>query len=280
MIISKSLKYYQDKARIDKANNQKTAYKIQFYNNFLIDEYVKSYNEGNPNKPATAVMWANLSILNKPEVYKNYNKIVNSRFTSNDNLFKMITKNKANKDLNRIVETEVNRISKNIDYTEQVLKKYEIPLKEYESFKNTQRNRSVANRQEILQQVAIKSNDLLVSEGLNINNNVFSYRNLETTAESLMRQSQMSSKHEEILSVNENYSSEGKDEPYKNKRWVWTGEGNTTRHESNNMQERKVEEPFVIVNDNTLEIDELMYPSDPAGSPSNVIICYCEVEYF
>ena len=280
MLLRRTRKFYIDKVRIDKSVNQRTAYKIQLYNNYQVDELVKKYNEGETiNKPAQALLWADLAVLNKPEVYRNYNRIINSKYTSNDNLNKLLVKNKANKDLNRIVEAELERIVKNLDYVEQVMQRYEIPQQEYEDFKRKQRDKSMANRKEILEQVAIKANDLLVSEGLNIPSNVFTYRNLEATAENLLRQSQMQSKHEEINSINDNYINQGKNAVYTGKEWIWTGAGKTTRHASNHLQKRQVNEPFIIVNDETLDIDELMYPSDPDGSFSNTFICYCEVEY-
>ena len=244
-----------------------------------VDEYVKSFNEGSPKKPPASMLWVDLAILNKPNVYANYNRIINSKYTSNDAFNNMLIKNSANKDLNRIVEANVERIAKNLDYVEQVMSKYDVPQKAYEDMLASQKNKSIANRQEILKDVAIKSNDLLVSEGLNIPSNVFSYRDIETSAESLLRQSQMISQHELHTSINDEYISEGKEPPYKTKKWIWTGAGKTTRHESNNMQEVPINDYFVVVNDSTLEIDLMMHPSDPAGSPANAYICYCEVEY-
>ena len=129
--MQKSQAYFNNKAKIDKALHEKTAYKIQFYNNQLVDNYVEKYPDaGESSRPVSAVIYAELSILNKPEVYKNYNRIINSKFTSNDNFFKMLVRNKAQKNLNSIVEAEVERISKNLDYVEQVLKKYEVPTNE------------------------------------------------------------------------------------------------------------------------------------------------------
>lgn len=279
-MILKSREYFQHKAGINKKQNQSTAYKIQLYNNNLVDDVVKKYNTGEVNvKTPESVLYAGLSILNKPEIYKHYNHIINSKYTSNDNLDKLLIKNKANRELDRVVSAEVERISKNLEYVEQVMRQYEIPQKKYEEFKAKQKNRSIANRQQILKEVAIQANDLRVSEGLNINNNVFSYRNLESTAENLLRQSQMTSKHEEINSINDNYVNQGKNPVYNGKEWIWTGIGKTTRHASNHLQRRHLNEPFVIVNDTTLEIDELMFPCDPEGGFSNAWICYCELEY-
>lgn len=279
MIWKKSKKYFQKKVAIDKAQNQSTARKIQLYNDWQIDKLVERMNNGETGvKPSTNMLMVDLSILNKPEVYRNYNRIVNSPYTSNDNLFKLLTKDKANANLNKIVEAEVERVANNIEYVEQVLKHYNIPQKMYEQYKAEQKANSMASRQKILNDIAIKANDLLVSEGINIPN-MYNYRNIEATAENLLRQSQMQSKHEEINSINDNYESEGKEKPYKSKEWVWTGIGKTTRHASNHLQKRQLNEPFIIINDETLDIDELMYPSDPDGSPSNTFICYCEVEY-
>lgn len=278
--MQKSQAYFNNKAKIDKAFHRKTAYKIQFYNNQLVDKYVERYNDaGESSKPVSAVIYAELSILNKPEVYKNYNRIINSKFTSNDNFFKMLVRNKAQKNLNSIVEAEVERISKNLDYVEKVLQTYEIPTKQYQKLVNQQAEKSLANRRQILEQVAIKNNDLLVSEGLNIPSNVFSYRDLELTAQSLLRESQMTAGFEEARSINQHYLDEGKDAIYNSKVWIHTHGGKTTRHMSNHMQRVRFDEPFIVVNDTTLEIDEMMYPCDPAGSASNAFICYCEVEY-
>ena len=281
MIFRKNRKYYQHKAFLDKQANRSTAYQIQLYNDRLIDKYVESFSsdEDLTVKPTNSQLWVELSILNRPDVYKNYQRIINSKYTSNEAFDNILIKNKANKELNRIVEAEVERISKNLDYVEQVMRKYNVPFDEYKRLIKEQKTNSVGNRQRILKDVAIKANDLLVSDGLNIPSNVFSYRNLEATAENLLRQSQMMSKHEEINAINDNYVSEGKDKVYNGKEWIWTGAGKTTRHASNHLQKRQLNEPFIIVNDATLEIDDLMYPSDPNGSYGNTFICYCEVNY-
>lgn len=279
MTIHKSINYFQKKATIDKAFHEKTAKKIQVYANKKVDELVENFNDaGAMNTVSPAILIAELSILNKPEVFKNYNKIINSPYTSNDNLNKMLINNKAKKDLDNVVKSQVERISKNLDYVNQVMRTYEIPQQEYKRLLNEQANKSVANRQKILKEVAIKSNDLLVSEGLNIPS-AYTYRDLELTAQSLLRQSQMTAGFEEKEQINQNYLDNGKNEVYTHKQWIHTHGGATTRHESNHMQKVPFDEPFIVVNDATLEIDEMMYPCDPAGSFSNAWICYCEVDY-
>ena len=53
-------KYFINKADKNKRLAKRTAYKIQQYNNFVMDEYVKSVDDGNPNKPTPSLLWAYL----------------------------------------------------------------------------------------------------------------------------------------------------------------------------------------------------------------------------
>lgn len=281
MTIHKSIAYFNKKATIDKAYHRSTAYKIQYYANMKIDEFVENFDTaGVSSRTPDSVLMAELSILNKPEVYKNYNRIINSPYTSNSNFMKMLIKNKANKDLNNVVEAELTRISKNLDYVEQVMKKYNIPSEEYKRLLNQQKEKSVAHRQEILKQVAVETGEILSSEGFDIPSDFFTYRDVETTVQSMLRQSQMTAGYEEKTQINQEYMDEGKEPVYTGKTWIHTHAGETTRHMSNHMQKVPFDEPFIVVNDATLEIDEMMYPCDPDGSFSNAWICYCEVEYF
>lgn len=279
MIIPKSMRYFQEKVRIDKANHRKTAQKIQFYNDKLIDNLVENHEiAGEASKPPKSMIMAELSILNKPEIYKYYNRIIQSPYVNKDAIHKMIIKNKANKNLERVVLAELKSISKNLDYCNEVLNNYEVPIKDYKKLVKKQEKESVANRKQILEKVAIKANDLLVSEGLNIPTHVFQYKQLETTAQALLRESQMTAKFEEVTTINESAVEEGKDPIFTHKSWVNTGRKNT-RHMHNHGQTVEIDEPFLVMHDKTLQIDEMMYPCDPAGSWANAWICYCDVDY-
>ena len=161
MNTSKKTKYFINKSQSNKRIAKRTAYKIQQYNNFVIDDYVKSVDEGNPNKPSEAMLWVDLAVLNKPSVYKNYQKIITSKYTSNDAFHKMLIRNKAQKDLNRVVESQVERIAKNVDFVESTLKNFEMPLNEYHRMLDEQKNRSVANRRRVMEEVAVARGDIM-----------------------------------------------------------------------------------------------------------------------
>ena len=272
-------KYWINKSIIEKRENQRAAYYIQVYNNNVIDKYIEDFsNDETIAKPSQATLYSDLWILNKPHVNKQYQRIINSKYTSDKALFQMLMKDKANARLTTVVEAELERINKNLDYTEKVLKSHELNLKEYQ--KIAKRESAIANRKDIMQR-SVKDLDFVRSQfGVNIQPNVFSYRDLENTAEALNRQTQMAATWDEYEAINAEASEKGLPDVYTQKEWIWTGEGKTTRHQSNNGQIVGFYETFTIVNDANGDVDDLMYPCDPSGSFSNTGICYCQMRAF
>ena len=215
----------------------------------------------------------------KPSVYSNYQKIINSKYTSDSAFQKMLIRNKAEKDLNRVVENQVNRMAKNVDYVEATLRNYEIPIQEYHKMLDAQKNRSVANRRQVMEEVAVARGDILVSEGLNIPSS-YTYRDLDVLSEQLLRESQSASEWEEVQAMNNEAEAQGKDALYTKKKWVWTGAGKTTRHaEMESYPVIDLDNTFQVVDENTDTVDEMLYPRDTSGSFENVAGCVCEIEY-
>ena len=272
-------KYWERKSLIEKKQNKLSAYYIQVYNNNVIDKYVEDkINEENAPRPTQALLYSDLYVLNKPEVYKQYNRIINSKYTSNSAMQQMIIRNKADARLNTIVETELGRINKNLDYTEKVLGTYEINLKEYQ--KIAKRESAIANRKNIMER-SVKDLDFIRSEfGVNIPSNVFTYRDLDITAEALNRQTQMGATFEEYDAINQEARLNGLPDVYTEKEWIWTNEGQTTRHSANDGQTVGFYDYFQCIHDVTGEIEPLMYPCDPNGSLENTWICYCQFRAF
>ena len=256
-----------------------SAYYIQVYNNNVVDKFIKDWtNDENVARPTQAMLYGDLYVLNKPHVYKQYNRIINSKYTSDKALQQMLIRNKADARLNTIVESELARINGNLDYTEKVLKTYELNLKEYQ--KIAKREKAIANRKNIMER-SVKDRDFLSSKfGINIQPNVFSYRDLDITAEALNRQTQMAATWEEYDAINQEARLNGKPDVYTEKEWIWTNEGQTTRHSSNDGQIVGFYDNFQCMHDVTGEVEPLMYPSDPNGSFENTWICYCQFRAF
>jgi len=272
-------KYWERKSLIEKQQNQRSAYYIQVYNNNVIDKFIEDWsNDETVARPTQSMLYGELYVLNKPTVYKQYNRIINSKYTSNSALQHMLIRNKADARLNSIVEAELDRINKNLDYTEKVLGKYELNLKEYQ--KIAKRENIIANRKSIMEK-SVKDLDFIRNQfGINIQPNVFTYRDLDTTAEALNRQTQMNATWEEYDAINQEARSKGLPDVYTQKEWIWTNEGMTTRHSANDGQVVDFNEPFQCIHDVTGEVEPLMYPSDPNGSFENTWICYCQFRAF
>ena len=271
--------YWDRKSIIEKRQNLLSAYYIQVYNNNIIDKFIEDYlNDENVAKPTQAMLYGDLYVLNKPYVYEQYNRIINSKYTSDLALQQMLVKNKAEAQLNNIVETELERITKNLDYTEKVLGEHELNLKEYQ--KIAKRENKTANRKNIMER-SVKDLDFIRSQfGVNIPSNVFTYRDLDTTAEALNRQTQMNATWEEYDAINQEARLQGLPDVYTKKQWIWTNQGQTTRHRSNDGQIVDFYDYFQCIHDVTGEVEPLMYPSDPNGSFQNTWICYCQFRAF
>lgn len=269
--------YYINKAAVNRRNNKQAAWKIQYYNNQLVDNLILNYTTNEQSRPSYSMVYADLEVLTKPVVYNNYNRLIQSPLIKNDSVQAMLIKNKANKDVNTIVEKEVARVTNNLDYVERVLKTYEVPKTEYQKLLDQQAKNSIRSRRELFEQVVRQANNLNASEGLNIRMPQ-PYMNLDSYTENLLRQNKMASEWETYQEENRLSEENGEGTLYDEKVWIHTDAGKTTRHTSNHMQTVPFEETFVIVNDDTLDVDEIMHPCDPAGSPSNCAICYCEME--
>ena len=271
-------RYAITKSTINKRINRNTAYQIQLYNNMQIDELILRQNDNTYTRPHDSMLYADLYILNKPQVYENYNRLINNPYIRDNMVNQMLIRNKAEKNLNSIVEKELERLNKNLDYVEQVIQKYDIPRQQYQRLRREQSERSILNRREFLENLARANNEISQKTGLNIPP-AYSYRNLDTLTENLLREQKMTSQHETGQETNQRHLEEHGEPYYNQKVWVWTGAGKTTRHESNNMQTVPFNETFVILNDHDGTIDRIDHPMDPKGSPSNCALCYCDVIY-
>lgn len=275
-----NLKYWQEKSRIDKKQNQMHAAYILLYQNNLIDEFIKKYFDEDVEipRPTQAMLYADLWSLNKPQVYEQYTRILDSPYIDNNQLFQMLIKAKADSRLNQVVEAEVSRISKNLDYVEEVLDKQEVNLQEYE--KIVKRERKTANRKNIIDRCVDERNYALTEFGINIQPHVNTYRDVDITAEALNRQTQMGSQYDECDLINQQARRQGKDDVYTRKEWIWTNKGKTTRHRGNDGQVVGFYENFKCVHDITGKVDMIPYPCHPSGSFENCWICYCQYRCF
>ena len=268
------------KSSIEKRENQTQGYKIQVFNNNIIDDFIQRFEEEINARPSVALLFEELWALNQPFVFKQYQRILNSPYIDSDWVNQMMVRNLANQRLNEVVNAEVERISKNLDYMQGTLNKYDANLQEYE--KIAKREGKTANRKKVLDQCRTEKyrTTALTSYGINIPSHVNTYRDLDLTAEALNRQTQMGSEWSTYDLANRQARLKGLPEPYTKKQWIWTNRGETTRHKSNDGQTVDFYDYFEIINDKTGRVDMMLYPHDPNASYENSWICYCQMRAF
>lgn len=266
--------YYQYKISIDKSRNNKTANRIQIINNRVIDDLIESgasaylldyeflYNE----------LWQ----INKPVVTRNYRQFKTADIKLDAIKHNTLIRAKTG----AITEQELLRIARNVKTVSDIIQKYDVDVERYKQLSKTKKlsesRKGIINR-------SIKTENILTSRGMNIPPNTWSvggYQELNTIAETLTRNSQITGDFDTAQLANEEAEAKGEPRPYNYKKWIWTDEGQTTRHESNDGQTVDIDEPFIITNDATGDVDEMMFPTDPDADPSNSFICYCDMEIF
>lgn len=268
--------YIIRKAEYNRANNKRIGVIVKSFQDSIIDDMV-----ADPNRyeiPSDSVLYAGLENILKPQVYNNYKSLLSSPYIKNDSVQEMLILSKANKDTARIVEAELAQMKSNLDYVQNVLNKYDIVNKEYKKVLNE--TGKLSNRKQVLEAVNKNisiANDMASSPTMNIPR-IQPYYDLDFVSEKLLRENRMTSSYESMEEINRVAEQNGEDPVYTKKTWVWTGLGKTTRHESNDGQTVDFDDYFTIINDSTGDVDEMLYPCDPNGSPSNSAICYCELE--
>ena len=100
----------------------------------------------------------------------------------------------------------------------------------------------------------------------------------EKLLEQSLKNQQRSIENRADYHYNSNLLDGNGDKVYTHKTWVWSGAENT-RHSGMDNVTIPIDEPFVVVNEVSGDIDYLMYPCDDNGSPSNTYNCLCDIVY-
>lgn len=88
------------------------------------------------------------------------------------------------------------------------------------------------------------------------------------------------SKFESKIYANSRHYILGQEIPYSHKTWLWSHK-QRTRHSFMEGQTVPINDPFVVTNERTGEVSNLMFPRDYArdGNGANTINCGCDVHY-
>lgn len=117
-----------------KASNQLQV-QLQAYNNRLVDEKVKKYKQSNLDDYkifTESAIYDSVFKLNNPKTVRDFKKLINSPYTSNESLYKKLVRTNADNVTKVISERETTRILTNLKYVEKTLEEATIDFKQYD----------------------------------------------------------------------------------------------------------------------------------------------------
>ena len=253
----------------DKNRNKYHAKKIQAFFNDLTDEYV--LNEDSIDNPTKVTHDKRLSLfwLNSLPLSEDYNKIAkeNDLILSDESRLNRERK----KTIQKLVDNQIGLFAVNQAILMSLLNSYDVDKLAYQNIikESPTISRKTALEQSIVQDT---TNYKEIMDRMNpdiVTQQYGKYRNIDVYAENMFRKSQMKTDHESAM-LDDNVVS---------KEWVHVPNENT-RHESNDGQYVMKEDFFTITNDNTGEVDEMLYPHDSNASFGNICNCYCLCIYY
>jgi len=246
---------------------------LQIYLNNLIDKKVNQAYDTNLDQYngydsfSQANIFTTIFNLNSVDTVRSFQRIIDSPYTSNDAVFKNLTRISADNTTRVISEAETQRVLKNLDYVEKTLQTAKFDIDKY----NQLAKNISTSRYDILE----KS----LEEGKMFTGRELSYKELDRLAENLERYKQHKVDYEEAKAINEEARANGLPDVYTHKQWIWSQLENT-RHAGMDGMIVEFYDLFTVTNDVIGEVDSLLFPGDVENyhNPSNIINCQCPYE--
>jgi hypothetical protein len=220
---------------------------------------------------AKETVYTNIYNINSPQTVKDFKKLVKSPLTSNDAIYKHLTRISADNVTKIISEKETERVLKNLEYVEKSLKQAQFDITKYNS--QTSNLSSTVSRQSILERSLI--------DGRMYNGRELSYKELNNLSRDLEQYKQTRIEDQLWQDANQEAAANGLDPVKTHKVWAWSTLENT-RHMGMDEETVPINEMFTVVNEVTGDTDQLRFPRDienDSNGCSNICNCQCDVEY-
>ncbi|MDR1018658.1 MAG: hypothetical protein LBM02_08165 [Lachnospiraceae bacterium] len=272
-------------ARNELINKRASSFELSMnqIESLVIDNLVESKLKDNPEKYDESAIRSQVEKLYYTQLQPHYEKLMKetsnpiSKITVQNNLKDKVfeASDRTMEAINGNRDFIKNAMDKTISYDSSFKKQL---LKEYEKLTGA---KPVASRQNIFNEAGKAVGSKYVGK----NGEPFyfkpvtgtpelSYRQIGRIAYNNERNAIESVKMEKARLKNEERISQGRDPLYIAKEWNWSGLANT-RHSGMDGQVVALEEPFIVTNEITGDVDEMQHPQDGNGSAANEINCGC-----
>ena len=188
-----------------------------------------------------------------------------------------------------ITKTETERIIKNLDYVENILTNANVDIEKYNAL--VDRLPQSTPRKEVIERCILQGNDLpanprqaflerALERGENYKGRQYSYKELDKLSRDLERYKTNRLDYEKSIMENKQAYHDGFEKVNQTKTWI-SSNAEKTRHESMDGDTVPLSSKFEVVNDNTGDVDFLLFPGDIASDHnncSNICNCLCSYE--
>lgn len=252
--------------------------RLQIYNNNLIDkkmnlayDYHEALTDSKYDSFAKETVYTNIYNINSPQTVKDFKRLVKSPLTSNEAVYKHVTRISADNVTKIISEKETERVLKNLQYVEKSLNQAKFDITKYNA--HASKLSSPVSRQSILERC--------VTDGKMYSGRELSYKELNNLSKDLEKYKQTTIEDQLWQDANKEAAANGLDPLMTHKVWIWSTL-EKTRHQGMDEVTVGIDEMFDVVNEVTGETDQLRFPRDienDSNGCSNICNCECDLEY-
>ena len=192
-------------------------------------------------------------------------RLLSNSIVSEDDISRLQAINAARATADQLTKVEVERISKNLEYIEETVKRDEAELSVY---KKLIKNNPIESRKKLLEEA--------IDEGKSpVDGRIYSYKELDRLSENLERYKTHKLEYEQAINDNNTLERLGRDPIHTKKTWVWS-KLEHTRHHKMEGQTVDLYEKFTVTNEINGDVDYMSFPGDiENGTCSNTCNCGC-----
>ena len=245
--------------------------RLQVIGNEAVDDFILTYHEETrlPSLPrySSAYLLGEVQALNQAETSRQFSRILERGVLRKDTVNRLQARMTANNVATVLTNVEVERIQKNVLWTERVMQQADINIEKYSMLAN--KLEPTASRKAMIEKC--------LENGTSVTGREYTYKEMKNVHKGLAKYQTNKLDLEAARMENWQAIRDG-NEPYvTSKTWIWSTLENT-RHENMDNQTVPLDSKFEVLNEVTGEVDYLMFPGDIENENhncSNTCNCMC-----
>ena len=245
--------------------------RLQVVANEAVDDFILTYYDETrlPTLPrySAGYLMQEVQALNQAETNKQFSRILDRGILRKDTVNRLQARMTANQVATILTDVEVERIQKNVLWTERVMQQADINIEKYS--KLASKLEPTASRKAMIEKC--------LENGTSVTGRQYTYKELRNVHKGLAKYQTNKLDLEASRMKNWQAIRDGQEPYITSKTWIWSTLENT-RHENMDNQTVPLDSKFEVLNEVTGEVDYLMFPGDIENENhncSNTCNCMC-----